>query len=128
MRAEGLAVIIGYENVVRGEEETDEEINQDINDGLYDAVNELMGGTNEENLKKAQPYLSMLGPLLSSFGGGDKAKEEAEQKKKDDEYNEQKRKDDEAAKKGKNTTLYVVLGVVGVAVLGLGGFLVSRKK
>ncbi len=126
MSLKGLAVIIGYENVVRGED-TDEEINKDIDDGLYDAVTELMGDA-KSDLEKAQPYLSAIGPLLSSFGGGpsdaDKAKA-AEQAKKDEAARKEAEKQEAANKK---TTLWVVLGLVGAAVLGFGGYLVVRKK
>lgn len=115
MSAEGLAVIIGYE--------TDEDINRDIDDGLYDAVNELMGDA-EGDLKKAQPFLSALGPLLSSFGGGS----DADKKKAEEEAEAAKKEEEKQAAANKKTTLYVVLGLAGAAVLGFGGYLVSRKK
>lgn len=102
--------------------ESDDQVEKDINDGMYDAVNELMG--EGDTMSKVTPYLSAVMPFIQSFqGGDDKAKAEAAAK----EAAAQAKKDAEA-KAASNKKLYIVLGVLGgIAVLG-GGIFMARKK
>lgn len=127
----GLDVLVGYENKIRGEDmpegDSDEQVNQDINDGMYEAVNELMGAVDKgtDTMAKVTPYLSALAPLLQSFQGGDDKKKAEEEAKKAE---EERKKEEARQAASKKTTLWVVLGLLGAGVLGLGGYLVARKK
>lgn len=116
----GLNVIIGSDDDVT-DEETDDVINQDINDGLFDAVNEIAG----VDISTFTPYLSAF---ASGFGGGDDAKAKAAAEETAKKAAEAAKREEEQRSKNSKTTLYVVLGIIGVALLGGGTYLVARKR
>ncbi len=104
-------------------DEIDSDVVVEDSEGLTAAVNEIMG----VSFSDVTPYLSAIAQGAQGFAGDDKAKAAAAA----EEAKKQAAKDaKEAAEKQKSskTTLYVVLGVLGATVLGVGGYFVARKK